>query len=127
MKTTYADLLELMCLKVGDLVEVKIGDEKRIFRVKSEKNLIDDETKEIKKISYILDCDYKILPRTAKIGDLKCGDLYCRECPFKIFKCDDLLVTDEKTLFETNKQIEKFNPDIAKALEKILSTEIKVK
>ena len=36
-------------------------------------------------------------------------------------------MNDEKTLFETNKQIEKFNHDIAKALEKILSTEIKVK
>ena len=32
--------------------------------------------------------DFEILPRPKRVGELKCGELECQECPLRTIRCD---------------------------------------
>ena len=89
MKFTSEDLMKAMGLQVGDRVKVKYhyGDE--IFTIiKQERNIlfVNDDFKE--SIIDVMDWEYEILPKTKRIGDLKC-EQYCNGCPLIALQCFD--------------------------------------
>lgn len=79
---TSKDLMESMKLQVGDRVKVVRDD--RAYEIVNEKNTI-----QIKRIgegylvdlSYLVGLDIEILPRPKRIGNLKCNELACLNCP----------------------------------------------
>lgn len=103
MKFTSEDLMKVMGLNVGDRVKVyahiterfevirdKPGITVAIGRVLTKKypiflrNLEDDSLEEIE---YLIDQDYEILPRTKRVGDLSCREMFvksgCSGCPVR--------------------------------------------
>ena len=79
MKFTSDDLMKAMGLQVGDRVKTKYN----IYTISDTAGVcnLEDETGEQYSIIRILNTDYEILPRAKRIGDLKCCEVYCKQCP----------------------------------------------
>lgn len=95
MKFTSENLIKAMGLNVGD--RVKIADD--IYKLyltdlgnyylnctKYDEKMEMYSTKDIELID-LLDKDIEILPRPKRVGDLKCDDFECTNCPLKYICC----------------------------------------
>ena len=87
MIKTSKEFMEWLGLQVGDNILVTYApDDNDVFEV-SESNNKTIWLKGIKgtsdnyEIGYILDADFEILPRPKRVGDLKCDEFECCDCP----------------------------------------------
>lgn len=87
MKFTSEDLMKAMGLQFGDRIRVN----NKIYTIaKSEECQgawigYENETG-WHNLDYLINGDdYEILPKTKRIGDLKCNEIHCINCPFKMF------------------------------------------
>ena len=87
MKFTSEDLMKAMGLQVGD--RIKINDS--IYTVELndyDEPIYMDEYSKIKfPITDLVNRNYEILPKPKCVGDLKCDDFECTDCPLQYLCC----------------------------------------
>lgn len=98
MKFTSENLMEAMGLSIGDRVKVKLGigldffnDSKNyvveIFKDTTGIIMIKNDKNQSIFLTSLIGYDFEILPRPKRVGDLKCDDFECCDCPIG-FLCD---------------------------------------
>ena len=92
MKFTSEDLLKAMGLTVGD--KVIINGKTHTFTTKKDGTLICKNV-----LKQLIDQDYEILPKPKRVGDLKCEECICAECPLKYIRCENYFY-DEVILYD---------------------------
>ena len=80
MKFTSEDLMKAMGLQVGDTIILN-GKTHTFKTDKSGKLLYKNVLK------MLIDVDFDILPRLKRVGDLKCDDFECTDCPLQYICC----------------------------------------
>ena len=94
MKFTSEDLMKYMGLQVGDRIKVKFDVCSPYYQDTTNticeivKNisghiLIINENHQALFIHNLVDIDFEILPRPKRVGELKCNDISCTQCPLK--------------------------------------------
>ena len=132
MKKTDEDLLEFFGLKVGDKIKVdgyyypfvifvKDGE---IFAKRENCLSSWDYYNTAILTDVLLNCEYEIITPKKKLGEMKCEEMLCKNCPLRAVNCDidsstlyEVLETYEKDLnsFSTLKPFEKALFDAIKA------------
>lgn len=98
MKFTSEDLLKILNLQVGDRIKVKFDVCSPYYQNTTNsiceiiKNItghimIRNENNQTMFIHNLVDIDFEILPKPKRVGDLKCKDFECCDCPIG-FLCD---------------------------------------
>ena len=93
MKFTSEDLMKAMGLKVGDRVKVNDKGLMATFEVTNNYGLFRLDNVEIRnartgyELYDIFGLDFEILPKPKKVGELKCGEFKCNECPLRTIRC----------------------------------------
>lgn len=92
MKFTSEDLIKAMGLSVGDKVKVTFKDdtieEYEIIKYDNGNIILHDDFHGYDDhVGYLLDHEIEILPRPKRVGDLRCDDFECCDCPIG-FLCD---------------------------------------
>lgn len=103
MKYTSEDLMKAMGLVVGDRVNVALTpNHYAIFTLVNDENeglsLISKE-KEFYPVEFLVDLDFEILPTPKRVGDLKCEECICDECPLRYTRCGQYIY-DEVILYD---------------------------
>lgn len=106
MKKTSKDLMEWLGLQVGDRIKygVLLGviaideDNEIIIEVYDKK----DEYCGDSHLHELIGCEYKILPKPKRVGDLICDCQSCANCPLRMLDCLDEFGNDfaDMTLYE---------------------------
>lgn len=132
-RKTNERLLQFLGLKVGDKIKVEgyyypfvIVEENDIIFAKRENCLSGWDFYDVGALTNILlTCDYEIIKLKKKLGDMKCDEMSCNECPLRAIDCD----AKGKTLYEAlenyKKYLNSFNGSL-KPFEKTIIDAIKV-
>lgn len=97
MKFTSEKLLKFFGLKVGDKIKVNgyfypfviIEENGKIF-AKSENCLSSRDFCGVGALTNILlNNEYEVVKPKKKLGEMKCGEMSCSECPFISFDCSE--------------------------------------
>ena len=88
MKFTSEDLMKYMGLQVGDRIKVTFKDdtieEYEIIKYDNGNIILHDDFHGYDDhVGYLLDNEIEILPRPKRVGELKCNDISCTQCPLK--------------------------------------------
>lgn len=113
MKFTSEDLMNAMGLAVGDRVKVGYFIYKVVIKDEeiNERNIaLEREDGSFLYIKQLLDQNYEILPRPKRVGDLKCGECNCKDCPLQ-YICPMTYTADYK-LFEVLKECNVYDKEI---------------
>ena len=92
MKLTSEELAKLLGIKIGDKIKFSNG---RIVDVIKDYELDFHPLKA--SLSVIIDEEFEILTPKKKIGELKCRNIKCSDCPLRILACSSYAC---QTLFE---------------------------
>ena len=119
MKFTSEDLMKAMGLKLGDKVKFTIDDITYIgvvgfydnvsSLILENKNTSKNKVNGIFTLNFIInkEVEYEILPKPKRIGDLKCKDFECSNCPMKMICMHNIPLRDsEYTLYDMLKELE---------------------
>ena len=96
MKKTTKEFLEFLGLKVGDRFKIKDEPNREyeiVFETGNGFSLIRRELNLLGTVviytswEYLLDKEYEIVKKPTKLGDLKCGEKECQECPLRMLDC----------------------------------------
>ena len=124
------EILDFFGLKVGDKVRVDgyyypfvIGEKNgKIFATSW--NYYDDY--DIGKLTdVLLNCEYEIIKHKKKIGEMKCSEMACKDCPLRTIDCDINSRTLNEALEIFIEDLNSFNSSL-KPFEKALIDVIKV-
>ena len=132
MKKTNEELLQFFGLKIGDKIKVDgyyhpfvIGEENGKIFAKRENCLSSWDYYDVGTLTdVLLNCDYEVIAPKKKLGEMKCEEMLCKNCPLRAVNCDidsstlyEVLETYEKDLnsFSTLKPFEKALFDAIKA------------
>ena len=126
MKKTNVELLEFFGLKIGDKVKIKgftksfviVEENGKIFAKRENCLYSWDYT------SVLLNCEYEIV-KPKKIGEMKCSEMACKDCPLRIIDCDINSRTLNEALEIYIEDLNSFNSSL-KPFEKALIDAIKV-
>ncbi len=133
MKKTNKEILDFFGLKVGDKVRVdgyyypfvifvKDGE---IF-AKRENCLSSWDYYDVGTLTdVLLNCEYEIIKHKKKIGEMKCSEMACKDCPLRIIDCDINSRTLNEALEIYIEDLNSFNSSL-KPFEKALIDAIKV-
>ena len=115
MKKTNNELLQFFGLKVGDKIKVEGFINPFVI-------LEESGTQYFEEIGYkgykgictswdiidfihkLLGNEYEIIPPKKKLGEMKCGEINCYECPLRAVDCD----IDSSTLYEALENYKKY-------------------
>lgn len=104
MKFTSEDLMKAMGLQVGDRIKVTFKDdtieEYEIIKYDNGNIILHDDFHGYDDhVGYLLDNEIEILPRPKRVGDMMCGELFCKHCPLKMLAgCEEM--QGDNTLYE---------------------------
>lgn len=125
MKFTSKDLMSAMGLAVGD--KIKFYNE--VFTIiENIPNYIGIENDTaLYNIDILLNKDFEILPKPKRVGDLKCEEFECLECPLRCICPWDEEQYEKETLYEVLKflQVVKSDQEIHDLLKARLDKEVK--
>lgn len=137
MKYTSKNLMNDMKLKVGDRVKFTIDDITYIgvvgfydnvsSLILENKNTSKNKVNGIFTLNFIIhkEVEYEILPRPKKLGELKCEEIDCLECPLRAIKCGNIVTSGEKTLYQILGNFSKYqDQEIYDLLKKRLDEEV---
>lgn len=124
MKKTNEELLQFFGLKIGDKIKVDgyyhpfvIGEENGNIFAKRENCLSSWDYYDIGTLTdVLLNCDYKTITPKKKLGEMKCGEIFCSKCPFRTI-CEDCAPSE--TLSEIFEAHEKKLKDVKEKLNAI--------
>ena len=127
MKKTSNELLQFFGLKVGDKIKVEgyyytfviVEENGKIFAKRENCLYSWDYT------SVLLNCEYEIIKHKKKIGEMKCSEMACKDCPLRIIDCDINSRTLNEALEIYIEDLNSFNSSL-KPFEKALIDAIKV-
>ena len=110
MKKTNEEILQFYGLKVGDKIKVDgyyypfviVEENGKIFAKRKINYLYSWDYYDIGKLTNVLlKNEYEVVKPKKKLGDMKCGEMSCNECPFISFDCSNVLKSIPKaTLYE---------------------------
>lgn len=131
MKFTSEDLMKAMGLKVGD--RVVCLDSRYIFMVREYRGNVylecENADLETQFIHYLLNVDFEILPAPKRVGDLKCKDFECSQCPIRALINCNKADNQNRNLFdnlaEWNSTYTSFDQEIYDLLMARLDKEVK--
>ena len=132
MKKTNVELLQFFGLKIGDKIKVDgyyypfvIGEENGKIFAKRENSLSSCDYYDIGKLTdVLLNCEYEIV-KPKKIGEMKCSEMACKDCPLRTIDCDINSRTLNEALEIFIEDLNSFNSSL-KPFEKALIDAIKV-
>ena len=110
MKKTNVELLEFFGLKVGD--KVRVEDDKSVYNILKEDEVCEEYDK-YKHIncwsttsfgSYLINRNYEVIKPKKKLGEMKCIEINCYECPFHTICEDGVLGKTLSEIFETHEK-----------------------
>lgn len=108
MKFTSEMLMKAMGLQIGDTI--KLNGKTHTFTTKKDGTLICKNV-----LKQLIDQEIEILPKPKRVGDLKCKNYKCAECPLRFSKCTDCDIAyqydDNATLYEILEAINVYLPD----------------
>ena len=130
MKKTNEELLQFFGLKIGDKVKIKgftksfviVEEYGKIF-AKRENCLSSWDYYDIGKLAdVLLICDYEIIKPKKKLGEMKCGEINCSECPFRTICGDspsgetlsEIFETHEKRMLELREKLNAIKAELDK-------------
>ena len=135
MKFTSEDLMKAMGLAVGDRIKVKTYDNfEEVFETYEVMQKAGDTYLQsidcgfIDSFAYLIDQDFEILPRPKRVGDLKCEELDCRNCPIRVICLEDRHISNSLYFnleLYNNDQCINFDQEIYDILKKRLDKEVK--
>ena len=132
MKKTSNELLEFFGLKVGDKIKVDGYDKPFVIFVKDGEIFAKRENG-LSSWNYyntwtltdvLLNCEYEIV-KPKKIGEMKCSEMACKDCPLRTIDCDINSRTLNEALEKFIEDLNSFNSSL-KPFEKALIDAIKV-
>ena len=112
MKKTNEELLQFFGLKVGDKVKVS-GYYYTFVIVEEDGEIFAKRENGLSSWNYyntwtltdvLLNCDYEIV-KPKKIGEMKCSEMACKDCPLRTIDCD----INSRTLYDA---LEKYIEDL---------------
>lgn len=138
MKFTNEDLLKSMGLKVGDRIKLQKDDKKYTLIDGSNYENFDkyifvsynkdsDEWNSVYDLTYIIDkeMEYEILPKSKKVGDLKCDvDIKCEKCPLRYIMCEGCAEDSLYEVLERTTKEDVFDKEIYDLLKTRLDKEV---
>lgn len=131
MKFTSEDLMKAMGLKVGDRVRCNklLGTVFEVIKMDNGSIALDGLQTEWHSIHELIDKDFEILPTPKRVGDLKCKDLECENCPLRALINCNSHDNNNQRLFDnlakwTNEYIS-FDQEIYDLLKARLDKEVK--
>lgn len=96
MKKTTKEFLEFLGLKVGDRFKIKDEPNREyeiVFETGNGFSLIRRELNLLGTVviytswEYLLDKEYEIVPKPTKLGEMRCTEKECQECPLRMLDC----------------------------------------
>lgn len=118
MKFTSEDLMKAMGLQVGDRVKIDTFDYsdfevREAYDMCNKEIVLVDDNEEMFGLTIAFGYEYEILPK--RVGELKCKNYKCAECPLRFSKCTDCDIAyqydDNATLYEILEAINVYLPD----------------
>jgi hypothetical protein len=135
MKFTSEDLMKAMGLQVGnrvkvfnDILEVQIKDNEAMLVPITDTFTESVGVKNVKfiAIGFLVDKEYKILPRQKRVGELKCEDFNdCNKCPLQ-FVCNlyDCPFSEDNSLYNILIKMDVFDQEIYDLIKARLDKEV---
>ena len=135
MKKTNEEILDFFGLKVGD--EIKVDSYYYPFIIVKENSKIfvincSSHYEVVTLIRILLNNEYEIVKPKKKVGEMKCGEINCYECPLRAIDCNTI---SSRTLYESlekylnnfnsfNSSLKPFEKALIDALKKELEKEV---
>ena len=122
MKFTSEDLLKSIGLQVGDKVKIETG---YIFEVVNNGGISLERLGEgyYTDLEFLVDTEFEIIPRPKRVGDLKCEEIECKDCPLD-YICSLNNLPNYTTLYENLKRCQINDQEIYDLLEARLDKEV---
>ena len=96
MKKTTKEYLKFLGLKVGDKIKIKdqpnreyeivSGTGNEFSLIRRESHLLGAVMVNIS-LDYLLDKEYEIVEKPTKLGEMRCTEKECQECPLRMLDC----------------------------------------
>lgn len=125
MKFTSEDLMKAMGLSVGDRVKFTDVDwDNHIYEIiiQNSEYLVKPDMSPLFPIIKLLNRDFEILPRPKRVGDLKCEECNCKDCPLQ-YICP-MTYTANYKLFEVLEECNVYDKEIYDLLKARLDKEV---
>ena len=131
MKFTNEMLMQAMGLAVGDRVKIKTETKNHDYKVMEGVQIpylqaMDSKSNPIIPIVCLIDQEIEILPKTKKIGELKCEEFNnCNDCPLQ-FICNlyNCPFGEENSLYNILTEIDVYDQEIHDLLKARLDKEV---